>query len=162
MENNAEHLKPYQFQPGKSGNPRGRPRTVSSKTMQTFLSHISKGKINALREKLVNEVKEGDMKAASTLAYLDSLIPKNLKIDLTINTLADAHAVQNNILAKVSNGTFTPAFAKTLMSLTQMRADLMLRQATAEDRGYSDDLHRLDFSSDRGSRAPTDSPAEHA
>lgn len=34
MENNADNLKPYQFKPGKSGNPNGRPKGAKSLTTQ--------------------------------------------------------------------------------------------------------------------------------
>ena len=59
---NAPHLRPYQFQPGQSGNPGGRPRTpLRERLLRKLLEEDAT--VGAIVEAIIERAKQGDVRA---------------------------------------------------------------------------------------------------
>lgn len=84
--NNREHLKKYQFKPGVSGNPGGRPKgSVSMKTFaQNYILAMPEEDriefLNSLDPKTIWEMAEG--KAKQDLDLKGEVISKVIKLDI--------------------------------------------------------------------------------
>ena len=65
MNNNQEHLQPYQFQPGQSGNPAGRPRSAS--IAAEIRRQMDEATTATLVRSIIKRALAGDMKAVQIL-----------------------------------------------------------------------------------------------
>lgn len=111
--------KPWQFQPGQSGNPAGRPkgsRGVATRMAEALLD----GEAEDLTRKAIELAKGGDVTALRLC--LERLIPARkdapVSFDLPpIQTVADAKLASTSVLAAVANGDITPSEGAAVMGL---------------------------------------------
>ncbi|MBA2397894.1 MAG: hypothetical protein H0V72_04210 [Bradyrhizobium sp.] len=107
------------FQPGRSGNPEGRPkgsRNATTMALETLLD----GQAAALTQKAIDLALTGDI--AALRLCLDRILPprKDRPVSFTlppINSAQDAAAVVSAILAAVASGELTPADAAEIGKL---------------------------------------------
>lgn len=107
------------FQPGKSGNPSGRPKGARNKTTMA-IEALLEGEAEELTRKAIEMAKEGDGPALRMC--LDRLAPprKNAPVcfDLPpIKGVADAVEASSALLSAVAGGDVTPDEAARIMAL---------------------------------------------
>lgn len=111
--------KPWQFQPGQSGNPAGRPkgsRGVATRMAEALLD----GEAEDLTRKAIELAKGGDVTALRLC--LERLVPARrdapLSFDLPpIETAGDAKLASASVLSAVANGDITPSEGSAVMAL---------------------------------------------
>jgi hypothetical protein len=101
------------FQPGKSGNPSGRPKGARSRATLA-LEAIFEGEAEAITRKVIELALEGDTQALRMC--LDRLAPPRKDRPVTfelpaIETAADLSRATNALLQAVATGDLTPAEA---------------------------------------------------
>lgn len=69
---NTDNQKPWQFQPGQSGNPAGKPKGVQHKATQAMKAMLE-GEAEAITRKVIDLAKEGDLTAIKLC--LDRIVP---------------------------------------------------------------------------------------
>lgn len=69
---NTDNQKPWQFQPGQSGNPTGKPRGAQHKATQAMRTMLD-GEAEAITRKVIDLAKEGDLTAIKIC--IDRIVP---------------------------------------------------------------------------------------
>jgi len=141
-ENTAEKQRGRPFEPGRSGNPSGRPKGSRNKTTLAVEAMLD-GESEAITRKLVEKALEGDTPALRLC--LERVLPprrdRPVAFDLpTIVTAGDALSASSAVLAACADGTLSPSEANEIMGLisTHVRtievAELEERVAALEKR----------------------------
>jgi hypothetical protein len=107
------------FQPGKSGNPKGRPQG-SRHTTTLALESLLDGQAAALTQKAINLALEGDLTALRIC--LDRILPPRKDRPVTfdfpmITSIAEAATTMSSVLSAVAAGEITPAEASEISKL---------------------------------------------
>lgn len=116
------------YQPGQSGNPRGRPRGAISK--RTQLAKLFEPHAEELIERAVQLAKDGDMNALRLC--LERILPKprdeTIELDIpevSLTTSEDLLLFANQILNKVLAGDLSPEQAQKLFSMVNTHQDII-------------------------------------
>ena len=123
-----------QFQPGKSGNPRGRPKGSFNKATQAIRA-LLEGEAEQLGRVAIDKALEGD--TAALRLCLDRIAPPRkdapVSFDLPdIETPADAANAARAILKAVADGEVTPQEAVSVMTVVeQFRRTLEITEIEA-------------------------------
>jgi Family of unknown function (DUF5681) len=112
-----KQLKP--FKPGKSGNPKGRPKGARNATTLALESLLD-GQATALTQKAIDLALTGDLTALRIC--LDRILPPRKDRPVTfdfpmITTIAEAATTMSWILTAVAAGDITPAEASEISKL---------------------------------------------
>ncbi len=104
------------FQPGQSGNPKGRPKGRQGKATM-IAQHLLDGEAEQLVQKAIAMALAGD--AVALRICLERLVPvrKNRLIDIklpTVITLGDVGKASSTIIAAVARGELTPGEGEAL------------------------------------------------
>jgi hypothetical protein len=111
------------FQPGKSGNPAGRP-TGSRNATTLAVEALLEGQAEAITQRVVNAALEGDMGAIKLV--MDRVAParKSRPVKIDIPPIVDARGValaQATVVASVAGGDITPDEGMALSGLLEAR-----------------------------------------
>ncbi len=111
--------KPWQFKPGQSGNPAGKPKGVRHKTTRLVEKLLAED-VEAIVKMVTDAAKQGDMTAARII--LDRILPARkdnpVSFDLPrLEAPADAVAAHAAIIEAVAGGDLTPDEGETLAKL---------------------------------------------
>jgi hypothetical protein len=117
----TEKKQRHRFQPGKSGNPNGRPRGSRNRTTQAVEALLD-GEAEALTRKAIDMALGGDMQAIRVC--MDRLCPprKDRAVYFKLPTLgsaADAAVASAALVEAVANGDLTPGEAAELGKLVE-------------------------------------------
>jgi len=119
-ENTASKQRGRPFEPGKSGNPKGRPK--GSRNQATLLAEaLLDGEAETLTRKLIKKAMDGDLNALRFC--LERLVaPRRerrvaFELPRKIETAADAAKASSAVLTECSAGTLSPSEASQVMSL---------------------------------------------
>ena len=109
------------FQPGQSGNPKGRPKGARCKATLAAQALLD-GEAEALTRKAVELALEGDLTALRLC--LERIVPprKDSPVKVTLPTLesaADIPTVTNALLEAVARGELTPSEAQAVAGLVE-------------------------------------------
>jgi len=142
-ENTAPKQRGRPFEPGRSGNPNGRPK--GSRNQATLLAEsLLEGEVEAVICKVIEKAKEGDMTALRLC--LDRLLaPRRerrvaFELPAKIETAADAARASSAVLAECAAGNLSPSEASEIQALISSHvrvlevAALEARLATLENR----------------------------
>jgi hypothetical protein len=104
------------FQPGRSGNPRGKPKGAVHTATLAARALLS-GELDEICRQIVAKAKAGDMAAAKII--VDKIVPNAREIPLSVglpplNQTRDIPAVARAILDAASKGEILPSEAATL------------------------------------------------
>lgn len=114
---NTDSVKPWQFQPGQSGNPAGKPSGVKHKATQAVLALLD-GETEALTRKAVELALAGDTTALKLC--LDRLAPPlkptALPIQLDMPTQNSLTATARAFVAAAARGEIPPDIAAQLVA----------------------------------------------
>ena len=119
-ENTAPKQRGRPFEPGKSGNPKGRPK--GSRNQATLLAEeLLEGEVEAIVRKLVNTALEGDT-TALRLCLERLVAPKRerrvaFELPHKIESAADAASASAAVLAECAAGNLSPGEASEIMAL---------------------------------------------
>jgi hypothetical protein len=142
-ENTAPKQRGRPFEPGRSGNPNGRPK--GSRNQATLLAEsLLEGEVEALMRKLINRTLEGDT-TALRLCLERLLAPRRerrvaFELPVKIETAADAAGASSAVLAECAAGNLSPSEASEILALISSHvrvlevAELEARVATLENR----------------------------
>jgi hypothetical protein len=130
------------FEPGRSGNPNGRPKGSRNRITRA-LEELIDGKAEALVAKAIAKALEGD--SSMLRALLSRTVPaqraRTVELELpSIETAADAPAASAAVLAACSCGEISPAEADAIMTLIKTHvhiiegADLEARLSALESK----------------------------
>src|SRR5262249_56812376 len=132
----AEIYKPRgrPFEPGRSGNPNGRPKGSRNRITRA-LEELIDGKAEALVAKAIEKALEGD--SSMLRALLSRTVParraRTVELELpSIETAADAPAASAAVLAACTCGEISPAEADAIMAL--IRPHVHIIEATGRAR----------------------------
>jgi hypothetical protein len=118
-ENTARKQRGRPFEPGKSGNPKGRPKGSRNKTTLAVEALLD-GEAEAITRMLLQKAREGDM-TALRLCLERVLSPRHdrpVAFDLPpIESTADAGTASSAVLAACAEGALSPAEAAQVMAL---------------------------------------------
>ena len=119
-ENTAPKQRGRPFEPGRSGNPNGRPK--GSRNQATLLAEsLLEGEVEAVICKVIEKAKEGDMTALRLC--LDRLLaPRRerrvaFELPVKIETAADAARASSAVLAECAAGNLAPSEASEIQAL---------------------------------------------
>src|SRR5262249_52422680 len=122
--NRAEKTAPIQrgrpFEPGKSGNPKGRPKGARNR-VTVLAEALLDDEAEAVIRKLIEKAKEGDTTAMRLC--LERLIaprrgrPVAFQLPTKIETAADAARASSMVLAECAAGNLSPSEASEIMAL---------------------------------------------
>ena len=118
-EDTAKKQRGRPFEPGKSGNPNGRPKGSRNKTTLA-IEALLEGELEAITRKLLGMAKEGDMTAVRLC--LERLLPPRrdrlVAFDLPqIECAADAANASSAVVAACAEGDLTPSEAAQVIDL---------------------------------------------
>lgn len=141
-ENTAGEQRGRPFQPGKSGNPAGKPAGARHKVTRA-VEALLEGQHEALTQKAIDKALEGD--GVALRLCLDRIAPPRKDAPVSfelppITTAADTVTASSSLLAAVAEGEVTPDEAGRVMALlTAHKAlvetgDLEARIAALEER----------------------------
>jgi len=122
------------FEPGRSGNPNGRPKGSRNRITRA-LEELIDGKAEALVAKAIEKALEGD--SSMLRALLSRTVParraRTVELELpSIETAADAPAASAAVLAACTCGEISPAEADAIMAL--IRTHVHIIEATGRAR----------------------------
>lgn len=117
----AKSTKKHGFQPGKSGNPSGRPagsRNKASLAIEALLD----GEAEALTRKAVEMALEGDTVALRLC--MDRICPPRKDAPISfkmppVNNVSDAAAVMRSVMEEVAMGSISPGEAKAVSEVLE-------------------------------------------
>jgi hypothetical protein len=119
-ENTASKQRGRPFEPGKSGNPNGRPK--GSRNQATLIAEsLLEGEVEAVICKVIEKAKEGDMTALRLC--LDRLVaPRRerrvaFELPVKIETAADAARASSAVLAECAAGNLSASEASEILAL---------------------------------------------
>lgn len=120
-ESTEKKQKPHLFQPGQSGNPKGRPRGSRHKSLLLIEQMIDE-QAKDICQIVIDAAKGGDLQAAKIL--IDRMIPpkKDRPINLELpqlESLSDVLKANSLILNAASSGEITPLEAESLLKITE-------------------------------------------
>ncbi len=107
------------FEPGKSGNPNGRPKGARNETTR-IVEALMDGEAEELTRAAIEKAKAGDVPALRMCLERISPPRKDLPISIElppIDTAADAKIASTSVLAAVAAGEITPSEASAVMAL---------------------------------------------
>lgn len=118
-ENTAQEQRGRPFEPGKSGNPAGRPKGSRNKTT-LLVEALLDGEAEVIARKAIEKALEGDM--AALRLCLERLLPPKRDRPLTfelpkIETASDAVQASSAVLAACGDGILSPSEAAEVMDL---------------------------------------------
>ena len=121
------HTRGRPFEPGRSGNPNGRP-VGSRNRIARALEELIDGKAEALVAKVIEKALEGD--SSMLRALLSKTVPaqraRTVELELpSIETTADAPAASAAVLAACSCGEISPAEAEAIMALIKTHVGII-------------------------------------
>lgn len=110
------------FEPGKSGNPAGKPRGARNKATMAALALLD-GESEVLMRKAIDLAKNGDL--AALRLCLERIVPpaKDRTVNITLPTITDASdlpKITGALLDAVSCGEIGPGEAATLAKLVEV------------------------------------------
>jgi len=119
MPENTDKMQGSKFQPGKSGNPAGKPKGARNKTTLA-IEALLEGDAEAIAHKAIEMAKGGD--ATAIRMCLDRLAPprKDAAVCFSlppIKTIADTVEASSSLLAAIADGDVTPDEGGRIMSL---------------------------------------------
>jgi hypothetical protein len=130
--NNAENTAAIQrgrpFAPGKSGNPKGRPKGARNNAT-VIAEALLDGEADAITRKLIEKAKEGDTTALRLC--LDRLLPPRrvrpvaFELPSKFETAADAMHASSAVLMACAAGNLSPGEASEFMSLISSHVRLI-------------------------------------
>jgi Family of unknown function (DUF5681) len=118
-ENTATKQRGRPFEPGKSGNPKGRPKGSRNKTTLA-IEELLDGESEAITRKLLEKALEGDMTALRLCLerLLSARRDRPVAFDLPpIESAADALKASSAVLAACAEGVLSPGEAAQVMDL---------------------------------------------
>ena len=115
------------FEPGRSGNPNGRPKGSRNRITRA-LEELIDGKAEALVAKAIEKALEGD--SSMLRALLSRTVParraRTVELELpSIETAADAPAASAAVLAACTCGEISPAEADAIMALIRTHVHII-------------------------------------
>jgi hypothetical protein len=115
------------FEPGKSGNPKGRPRGSRNKA-SLAAEALLEGEADAIIRKVVEKAKQGDPTALRLC--LERLLPprrdRPVAFDLPkIESTADVIAASSSVVAACAEGALSPDEAARVMNLINLHAQTL-------------------------------------
>jgi len=120
VENTAPKQRGRPFEPGKSGNPNGRPK--GARNHATIIAEaLLDGEADAITRKLIEKALGGD--GGALRLCLDRLLPPRrertvtFQLPVKVETVADATSASSSVLAAVSAGHLSLDEASTVMGL---------------------------------------------
>ena len=121
------HTRGRPFEPGRSGNPNGRPKGARNRITRAFEELID-GKAEALVAKLIDKALQGD--SSLLRALLSRTVPaqraRTVELELPrIKTAADAPAASAAVLTACSCGEISPAEAAEFMALIKTHVGII-------------------------------------
>ncbi len=119
--------KPWQFQPGQSGNPAGKPRGARHKTTLAVQALLD-GEAETITRKVIEAAKSGDM--AAIRLVLERILParKDAPISLSlpqVNSIEDIAISMAAVMQAVGNGELTPQEGQAVASLLEQQRKCM-------------------------------------
>lgn len=118
---NQSQEKPWQFQPGHSGNPAGKPKGARHKTTLAVQA-LLEGEAEAITRKAIEAAKAGDMTAIRLI--IERILPAKkdtpISIDIPpIRTLEDALSAVAMVIDSVASGEITPSEAQSVIVILE-------------------------------------------
>ena len=115
------------FEPGQSGNPKGRPRGSRNKATLAVEAFLD-GEADIIMRKVVEKAVQGD--AAALRLCLERLLPprrdRPVAFDLPkIESAADLVAASSSVVAACAEGTLSPDEATKVMNLIKLHAQAL-------------------------------------
>lgn len=115
------------FEPGKSGNPNGRPKGARNKTTLAVEALLADS-VEALTDKLIDKALAGDM-IAMRLCF-ERILPRKRDRTVAFNlpkieTAADARAASSAVLEECAAGDLSPSEAAVVMGLIAKFANIV-------------------------------------
>ena len=126
-ENTAEKQRGRPFEPGQSGNPKGRPKGARNKTTMA-IEALLEGEADVILRTLLDKAKEGDSTALRLC--LERLLPprrdRAVSFELgEIKSSADLEQASSSVLTACADGVLTPDEATKVMSLISAHAQVL-------------------------------------
>ena len=133
------------FEPGRSGNPSGRPKGARNK-MSLLVEQLLEGEAEEMVRRLIELATGGDYRALK--ACLDRLLPaprdRVVAVDLpSVDTVADLPRASAALIGAVADGELTPFEGSRIMTLLEAH----LRTLTAAQPASQGEPHRKASSS---------------
>ncbi len=144
-ENSGPKQRGGQFQPGRSGNPAGKPRGTRHKALIALDTIGAEGAEDVLR-KVVEDAKAGDMRAAEILLRRVWPERKGRVVEFDLPPIAEASDAVTAVAAivdAVASGELTPEEAQAVTSVVEIQRrtietqDLAARLSALEERAGS-------------------------
>lgn len=114
------------FQPGRSGNPKGRPAGRRNKAT-LLLEAITDSDLEAIQAKVIEKAKAGDLTAAKLIFDRLAPQPKSRAVPIDLPTIGQWHGNETvlrayrEILDSITNGDVSPGEALQLVSLVELQ-----------------------------------------
>jgi hypothetical protein len=123
----TDENKSWQFQPGKSGNPKGRKRGSRSKVL-VALEALGEGEVEAIVKTMIEKAKEGDAAAAKTI--LDRVWPprKGARLQFDLPAVSKAEELPEAIASinrQVADGDISPDEGLIIVGLLEAQRKAM-------------------------------------
>ena len=132
-EKTEKKQKPHLFQPGKSGNPAGRPPGARNQATMAALT-LLEGESEALTRKAVELALDGNIQALQLCLSRIMAPMKERPISVTllpVETAEDAPQFMAALLEAVASGEIKPADAATMISMVEAHGEALKEAKTA-------------------------------